>query len=319
MTTTAATVPLPTAAPSPFHCGEQAVQARAGMRERIEQVGQRFVRKFMPEQHRAFFEELPMLLVGSLDPQGRPWASALAGLPGFITSPDPSMLSVEAQPFESDPLTLNLSVGAPVGLLGIQLETRRRNRANGRITRLDPGGFAMQVEQSFGNCPKYIQLRQPVWVGHDGKLAASRPEEARLSPLALGLIHRSDTFFIATASADAVRGGPGEGVDISHRGGPPGFVDVQERAGRTVLFVPDYLGNFMFNSLGNIVANPSAGLLFIDFASGDELLLTGRSEVLWEPEQVAHYPGAQRLLRFGVEEGRWLEGALSLRWSELGG
>src|ERR1044071_5163502 len=83
---------------SPFHAGEQALQARAGMRERIERAGRTMNRDFMPDQHREFFAAQPLIFVGSLDARRRPWASLLSGDPGFIASPGARTLSVNALP-----------------------------------------------------------------------------------------------------------------------------------------------------------------------------------------------------------------------------
>ena len=103
-----------TAAPSPFHWGEVAVHARVGVRERLEQIGPRVLREFMPDEHRELFAKLPMLVVGSLDAQRRPWASVIVARPGFIASADARTLAVSAAPAVGDPLRANLAVGAPI-------------------------------------------------------------------------------------------------------------------------------------------------------------------------------------------------------------
>ncbi|MCG8360880.1 MAG: pyridoxamine 5'-phosphate oxidase family protein, partial [Kiloniellales bacterium] len=144
---------------SPFHEGERQVQERLGVRDQIEAFARRVVRDHMPDQHRAFHEMLPFLLLGTLDARGRPWASLLAGRPGFVTSPDARTLKLTARPPFGDPLRETLKPGADVGLLGIQLETRRRNRLTGRVEAVGPEGFTIAVRQTFGNCPQYIQSR----------------------------------------------------------------------------------------------------------------------------------------------------------------
>ncbi|AGP40313.1 pyridoxamine 5'-phosphate oxidase family protein [Sorangium cellulosum] len=303
---------------SPYHPGEMAVQERAGARERAEKAGRRIIRDFMPDQHRELFAKLPSLLVGSLDARGRPWASLLVGRPGFIASPDPRTLAVNTRPLPGDPLAAHLAAGAPVGLLGIQLETRRRNRMNGTIVEARDGGFVVEVGQSFGNCPQYIQAREPVFVREPGAAAAPPAAQAEgpvLSAGAAALIRRADTFFIATAAPAARGGGAIEGADVSHRGGKPGFVRVTEEDGRSALTAPDFAGNSAFNTLGNLALNPRAGLLFVDFASGGVLSLTGEAEVLWDGAELAAFAGAQRLLRFRVAEGVWTDDAVPLRWS----
>lgn len=303
---------------SPFHAGEQRVQSLIGVREQVERAGRGMIRDQMPDQHRALFAALPMLVVGSLDGAGRPWASILAGQPGFVRSPTPRSLVVMAEPMTGDPLLGNLRQGAAVGLLGIQLETRRRNRSNGRVSARDAHSFTVEVAQSFGNCKQYIQAREPTFDA-TGRASASAVgigrESARLSARAAALLTRSDTFFIATASAAATSGLDGEGVDVSHRGGRPGFVRVSNGERATELTFPDFGGNFMFNTLGNLQVNPRAGIVSADFDSGDVLSVTGTARVIWEGEAVAAFPGAERLVVFTVESGVFLERALPLRFS----
>jgi predicted pyridoxine 5'-phosphate oxidase superfamily flavin-nucleotide-binding protein len=301
---------------SPFHEGEQRVQSLIGVRDQVERAGRNMIRAEMPEQHRELFEALPLLVVGSMDDAGRLWASLLAGPPGFVRSPTASSVRVTAEPLAGDPLRENLRAGAALGLLGIQLETRRRNRANGRISARDAHSFTVQVEQSFGNCKQYIQAREPQY---DPTLhsAASHigVEGALLSARASALLTRTDTFFIATASAAATSGADGEGVDVSHRGGRPGFVRVTADAQASALTIPDFSGNFIFNTLGNLQVNPRAGIVCADFETGDVLSLTGSARVIWDGPAVAAFPGAERLLVFAVESGVFLEHALALRFS----
>jgi predicted pyridoxine 5'-phosphate oxidase superfamily flavin-nucleotide-binding protein len=293
----------------PFHLGEIAVQQRAGVREQVEAFGGRMIRDAMPQQHRDFFAKLPTLLAGSVDAQGRPWASMLAGRPGFVHSPDEHRLRIDTLPDEADPLTRQLWVGAPIGLLGIEPHTRRRNRMNGHLVALDATGFAVAVEQSFGNCPKYIQAREPQWRGDLAAPAALRSEPLgpALNEAALALIGSADTLFIATAAAG--------GADVSHRGGRPGFVQASDAAGRILLTLPDFSGNNLFNTLGNIQAHPRAGLLFVDYANGHLLQLSGTAEIVWDGAALRAFAGARRLVRIGVERALWRPRAVPRRWS----
>jgi len=299
----------------PFHRGEEDVQRRAGMDARIVEIGRKIIRDHMPDDHRELFAELPFLAIGSLDARDRRWASIVAGPPGFASSPDPRTLRVAAAPMAGDPLAANAVDGAPVGVLGIQLETRRRNRMNGVLTEVSAGGFAIEVRQSFGNCPQYIQKRAPIGLAPTAP-GAPRREDARLSARGAEIVRAADTFFIASASANARSNAAPEGVDVSHRGGRPGFVRLDESGGASALTAPDFRGNFLFNTLGNLLVDPRAGVVFPDFATGDLLLLTGRAEVIWDGAELAAFAGAQRLLRFRVEEGVLLPSAFALRWSE---
>jgi uncharacterized protein len=299
----------PPAAPLPWHDGERQVQARAGSLERMERVGRRNIRSFMPDQHRTFFAQLPFLIVGSVDHAGWPWASLLAGAPGFASSPDPQTLRIAAWPVDGDPLAAALSAGEPIGLLGIELPTRRRNRMNGRVVGIDGGGFAVAVDQSFGNCAQYIQRREYAW-------AAPRPGAVQVEPFtsldaaARALIGRADTTFDATASASEDPLVP-RGVDVSHRGGRPGFLGL---AAGGAIVIPDYAGNRYFNTLGNLQVNPRAGLLIPDFERQDLLQITGTTEIVWDGPEVRAVAGAERLWRLTPSHGRWLRGALPLRF-----
>jgi len=293
---------------STFHAGEVAMQRTAGVDARMREVGPRVIRDHMPEQHREFFEQLPMLLVGSVDAGQRPWASVLCGLPGFIVTPDSQRLRVDVLPASDDPLSDHLQLGATFGLLGIEPSTRRRNRINGTVVTIDELGFELRVDQSFGNCPKYIQARAARWVDSGPAVGEGRREGSLLSPTASALIAQADTLFIASAA-------PGHGADVSHRGGRAGFVRVQHVGGATMLTVPDFAGNLFFNTLGNITAHPLAGLLFIDHDNGDTLQLTGRASIIATGPEVDDFVGAQRLLRVEIDEGRWGSRPLPLRWS----
>jgi predicted pyridoxine 5'-phosphate oxidase superfamily flavin-nucleotide-binding protein len=255
-----------------------------------------------------------MLLVGSLDARGRPWASMLVGPPGFVRTPDARAMRVQAWPAPADPLADALRLGTPLGLLGLQPHTRRRNRMNGQVVACDGHGFTVQVTQSFGNCPKYIQAREPRWEERPAEAESlAQPLDARLNSPALDLLARSDTVFIASAAA----ADGGHGADVSHRGGKPGFVHVGRGAagGAVTLTLPDFQGNAMFNTLGNIDAYPRAGLLAIDHDEGHVLQLTARAHIVWEGAALHAFQGAQRLLVLEVEEGRWRPHALPLRWS----
>lgn len=296
-----------------FHSGEVMLQEKAGLAERMAELGTRVVRRFMPEQHREFFPLLPYLIVGALDQAQQPWATILSGPHGFVDSPDPTSLRIAALPFPNDPLAGQMQPGAPIGLLGFQAHTRRRNRANGHIVAANRAGFALQVTESFGNCPKYIQAREakPTAIGPEG----SSIHTASLDSEMHTLVANADTFFIASAHPDAGQQ-PGYGVDVSHRGGKPGFVKIETlEDGRNRLLVPDFVGNFFFNTFGNIVLNPKVGLLFIDHAGHRLLHLAGKAELILDGPEVDAYAGAQRLLTITIDRAILRNNALPLDWS----
>jgi hypothetical protein len=282
----------------PFHRGELEAQARASGGS---QGGA--IRARMPEQHRTFFEALPFVVVASVH-RGWPVATLWTGAPGFVAAPDPQTLRFAVRPDPSDPATGAFTAGAPFGLLGIEFATRRRNRANGVVTAAGDGGIDAAIHQSFGNCPQYIQPRDvsPVAPG-----AASTEHFERLDRDAAEAIARADMFFVATG---ARMDEPTGGVDVSHRGGPPGFV----RIDGDVLTIPDFKGNRYFNTLGNLVSEPRAALVFVDFARGDLLHVQGTTEIQWDGPDVRALEGAERLWRVHVTCGWRRRGALPLRW-----
>jgi predicted pyridoxine 5'-phosphate oxidase superfamily flavin-nucleotide-binding protein len=199
--------------------------------------------------------------------------------------------------------------GDAVGLLGIELHTRRRNRLNGLVRRISPAAFDVLVQQSFGNCPQYIQLRDFAFVREPTAPAGIAPSELDgLDDRARAMIAGSDTFFVASYVDDAARG---REVDVSHRGGRPGFVRIGTDG---VLTIPDFSGNRFFNTLGNLIANPKAGLMFVDFEIGDVLQLTGDAEVFLDSPEIAMIQGAERLWRITPRRILYRPDALPLRW-----
>jgi predicted pyridoxine 5'-phosphate oxidase superfamily flavin-nucleotide-binding protein len=208
-------------ATSPYHAGEMEIQRRVGWRDRAEKTGRRVIRDFMTDQHRQFFAMLPYVFIGSLDAKRRPWASVLAAAPGFVSSSDPRRLEVRARPHPTDPAWSNLHVGCPIGLVGIEMHTRRRNRLTGRVTDMTDEGFAISVNQSFGNCPQYIQSRVSTHAESTQTNGKAIAMGAHLSPEAARIVTGADTLFIASASPQAGSDDPVEGVDCNHRGGKP--------------------------------------------------------------------------------------------------
>lgn len=294
---------------SPFHAGEQRVQEQLGVRG-IEGWARNVVRDHLPEQHRAFHTALPFLVAAARDARGRPWATLLAGPEGFVTSPDPRRLVIDARPVPGDALEGALVEGADLGLLGIEFSTRRRNRLNGRVAGNGAGTGALvcEVDQTFGNCPQYV--RERAWRRVPGEPAGMPVRRRRLTPGQRAWIASADTLFVASGYR-----GEGEsptfGMDVSHRGGDPGFVRVESD---TRLVFPDYAGNNHFNTIGNLALDPRAGLLFVSFVAGSLLQLTGRASIDWSSEAVARVPGARRLVVFDLDEVVELPGALPLRW-----
>jgi uncharacterized protein len=294
---------------SPFHKGEKTIQRKMGVGD-TERWARKFIRDHMPDQHRDFFTAQPFLVVSARDEAGRPWATLLEGEDGFVTSPEATVLDINSKPVRGDALETAFSRGADVGILGIELATRRRNRVNGHVGAVKDDGIAFAVDQSFGNCPQYIRERN-YWRSPEepsGKSARA----TRLNNAQTAWISSADTFFIASG----YRGdGQNEafGMDVSHRGGERGFVEVL--SGTKIRF-PDYAGNNHYNTLGNLLLNPQAGFLFIDFATGSLLQLTGKATIDWDSDDVARFHGARQLVSLEIEEIVELPSALKLRWDE---
>lgn len=274
-----------------YHDGEIAVQTRAGVRRQADKLAALIGGALSPERYE-FVAASRMAVLGTVDRRGRVWASVVTGEAGFLRALDEQTIRIAAVPAAGDPLPENLALPAHAALIIPDLAARRRLRLNGR-GHIAAGVIEIRAEQIYGNCSHYIQARAPVgehrW--RPGADTAAR-RTAELSDEQQRLIARADTFFIATDH-------PESGADISHRGGNPGFVRVVD--GRR-LAIPDYSGNNMFNTLGNIVANPRVGMLFIGFDSGRTLQLTGRAAIDWDSVRAATLAGAERVVDFEIDE-----------------
>jgi predicted pyridoxine 5'-phosphate oxidase superfamily flavin-nucleotide-binding protein len=280
---------------SPFHPGEREVQRRAGVVEEATSVG-RIIGQELTSPIVRFLARQRLAVAGSLDGSGRMWASLLTGPAGFISGESPRRLRLAVPPIAGDPLAENLRLPArrDLGLVVLDPRTRQRMRVNGQ-GHLDDGGVSIDVEQVYGNCPKYIQLRDSEADGLSESREAPRVAD-RLDARQQAWIAAADTLFIATFH-------PEGGADASHRGGMPGFVRV---LGPGRLAFADYPGNTMFNTLGNLAGYPRAGLLFLDFTTGDALQLTGAARLQDDREVV-----------FEVAEARETRAATALRFRLL--
>ncbi|MEU6509110.1 pyridoxamine 5'-phosphate oxidase family protein [Streptomyces sp. NPDC046942] len=279
-----------------YHAGSLAVQELMGVRDRADHVGRSLGQDIKPVAA-AFLELQPLLITGAADPgTGRVWASALTGSPGFVRATGPRQMSVAGGAAAGDPLTAALTTpGTHLGTIALDPRTRRRMRLNGRL-RSTARGFAVEADQVFSNCPKYIQRRESYETVAD-RLPGRPLRLTELGPEQQEFIRAADTFFLATVH-------PG-GADVSHRGGNPGFVTVTS-AGE--LTWPDYSGNAMFLTLGNLRTDPRTGLLFLDWTTGTTLQLTGEAHTEFTD-------GGERRVRFTLGAALWTPAALPLRWS----
>jgi len=245
-----------------------------------------------------------LVFCGAAESNGLVWASQFCGQPGFMRVLDEQTMRIMALPNDEDPLMANAGGSSELGLIIIDFATRRRLRMNGRAE-TDKEGLTMRPRQVYSNCPRYIQSREYAMAGDDFNPTRTIRHGTMLSAANQQLIGQADTFFLATFH-------PLEGADCSHRGGFPGFVQILDENN---IVWPDYNGNGMFNSLGNITEYPNAGLLFMDFEKGSTLQLSGRATVLWEDERMSRFPGAERIIEFSIRKVLETENATRLHWN----
>lgn len=277
-----------------FHAGEIGVQQRVGVRAEARRLARMLDPAVLTDAVARFLEQRTLAVVTARDEHGRLWTSPLARPRGLLEVADPVTLHVHTVPGRDDPLH-RLSAGQPVGLVALDLAQGRRFRLNGRLTRADRVGLTVQVDQAYGNCPQYLQ-RRVLQADPAPRVTPSPPGipdiRTGLTEEDIRLIRSADTFFLGTTH-------PTSGNDASHRGGPPGFVRVEDDH---ALWWPDYAGNNMFNSLGNVAADPTASLLFVDFGTGRRLHLTGRAALDLTHVGVAGDDGLTgRIVRFTTD------------------
>ncbi|MDB6144221.1 MAG: FAD-binding oxidoreductase [Pseudomonas sp.] len=293
-----------------WHAGELAIQRSVDVVEQMEVQGRRSVRDHLIEQHREFYPLLPFVALGAVDAEGEVWATLRTGEPGFAHATDSHHLQLDLPRELADPAEHGMGQGQAIGLLGIDLMTRRRNRLNGSVVRSDGSGLKVAVGESFGNCPRYIQLQQFSFARPAQELTSTPVQWLSvLDDSARALISGATTFFVASY-VDQPEGS--RKVDVSHRGGKPGFVRLNDDGSLTI---PDFSGNLFFNTLGNFLLNPKGGLVFIDFASGELLQMVGEVEVILESPEIASFQGAERLWRFTPRRIVRRPDALPLRWA----
>jgi uncharacterized protein len=288
-----------------FHEGERAVQQRAGVEEIARRVGSGSIEQDVAPEVLAFLAHQLFLFGATRTPDGRVWASLLVGPPGFAQGVDSRHLLLATRPAAGDPLQVALAAGpAPLGLLALQAATRTRVRVNGTATWTERG-IALDVSEVFGNCTKYIGERVPVALLAEGHVDPERRPGDRLDPDQAALVRAADTAFIASAH-------PRRGADASHRGGRPGFLEVADDGRRVML--PDYTGNRMFQTLGNLTVDPRIGMLIVDWETGRTLQLSGTAEILWDGPEVERRPKADRVVSIAVEAVQDQVRALPIRF-----
>ncbi len=291
-----------------WHKGEKELHRLLDVEQLMLKRGAAMIRDAMPEQHRIFFANLQFVVLSAVDAGGQPWPFMRVGPPGFINSPSDTVLTINATALAGEPADLQLGPGDKIGVLGIELETRRRNRMNGTLSAGDAKRMTIDVDQSFGNCPRYINKREPAELC-DTK--AFTELDSRLSAEDIAHIRSSDIFFIASR-APVTSDDRRAGVDVNHRGGKAGFVKVLHD--QTIIF-PDYDGNKFFNTLGNILLDDRVGLVFPDFEKGHLLSVAGRAELVIDDQSHEAEYGAARYVRVTPTHLIRATGGLPLRYA----
>ena len=324
---------------NPFHVGEIALQQAAGAQEHVMSYAPKFVRHYLPEQHRQFYPELPFLVVAARDETGAMWSTILEKTAAsntnnddkndakFITSPDDRTLHIQTQPVPGDALhnAFSPQTQTDLGILGIQLETKRRNRVNGRAVADANGGLVFTVDQSFGNCPQYIKARVNWYKAaatSTNKIPSTKSklsfDAKQLTTRQIQWIQSAETVFTASGYR-----GTGEDVrfgnDASHRGGSPGFMSVDvgnhnhKNGGQQqqhVISWTEYPGNNHFNTLGNILMDPRVGISIPNFETGGLLQVSGTATV----EMGKLEDGGRKVHLYVAAVNELPAGSLPIRW-----
>lgn len=293
---------------NPFHAGELKAHRLAG--ESATAVRNSFVIEdaIMPGAL-PFLAQQSLVVLASTSSDGGVWASPVFGAPGFVSSADGRVVHFDrARACEEklDPLWRNLKPGEHLGLLAIEFSTRRRLRVSGLVHTVRSDGFSIEVMEAYPNCPKYIQRRNLVW---DAGIAESDDFESAygstMTPGITELVESADTLFIASTH-------PEQGSDVSHRGGKPGFI---RRVDPQTLRVPDYAGNSLFNTFGNLLETPRAGIAVLDFAGGRWAQITGDAVVEWnQSDEQGLTAGTGRFWTLHIRSWRILPMPSAARW-----
>lgn len=292
-----------------FHAGERAVQQHAG---ELAIADRNIVVLSDTVIHgaRQFIANQSMVVLSSVDANGAVWSSVIFGRPGFLHTDTGRSISIDVPEKDRDiidPLWTNIKTRPDLGMLFIELGSRRRYRVNGTVQHLDGQGAEVNVHEAYPNCPKYIQRRILRHLGEPVQSPQASEGRAFLGEVER-VVNRADTLFVASRHAET-------GADASHRGGTCGFVHVIDG---TTLRIPDYTGNSLFNTLGNFEVDPRAGLCIIDFTNGQMLQLSGTALTLWDEDDPRNETGGtKRFLEF--KSNKWIlrETPQRMEWEYL--
>ncbi|RAK97756.1 putative oxidoreductase, FAD-binding [Aspergillus ibericus CBS 121593] len=275
----------------------------------------------------------PLLAIGSLDQEGRPWSTVWGGEAGFAnpitqstievntpvdTSYDP-VVRILLHDFANDPTATSGNQKIWSGLI-VDLETRRRAKLHGKgiSGSLDPADqeeipglghtgtahLTVHIDASLGNCPKYLNKKRIIPTLPAPKLISNSPQ---LSSEGVSLLDRADCLFVSSSHGSI-------DMDTNIRGGPPGFVRlVSNEPSGAVFAYPEYSGNRLYQTLGNLQANPLAGYVFPDFDNGAALYITGQTQILIGKDAARVLPRSNLAVLVTITAARYVEKSLSFR------
>ncbi|KAI4727375.1 oxidoreductase [Aureobasidium sp. EXF-10728] len=314
-----------------FHEGEKLMQKKL----RVPEMDNPTIPMLSP-QLSTMLQKAPLLAFGTLDPEGRPWTTVWGGRKGFSQPLGNSMIGIRTSVASTLDPVVEVLVGRDakgeivkeegngrfLSGLAIDLDTRKRVKLAGRMvagalgsTDGEDGADAnvqqgvlqlvARVDESLeqGNCPKYLNRRDISPAITNPKLIS---DSVPLHERAVELIHKVDLMFLSTSS--------GTSMDTNHRGGPPGFVRcVSQDNGCTQFVYPEYSGNRLYQSLGNLMLEPKAGFCFPDFETGDCLFVTGYTEVLFGKDAAEMMPRSNLAVRVTITAARLVASVLPFR------
>ncbi|TKA72509.1 hypothetical protein B0A55_07027 [Friedmanniomyces simplex] len=281
----------------------------------------------------------PLIAIGTLDQQGRPWTTLWGGEKGLARSLGGGIAGFRTPVTgRHDPVVEELvgkeatgevvkeaGRGRMIAGLTIDLETRKRVKLYGRmiagaLSRREDEvtghekvvaeiQLVLKIEQSIGNCPKYLNRKHIVPTFARPELISDTPQ---LSQRARDLISKADLFFLSSSRPD-------QDMDTNHRGGPPGFMRVVSNGSDSEpasMAWPEYSGNRMYQTLGNRTINPRCGICVPDFETGDMLYITGTTQIYTGKDANAFLPRSNLCIHLTITAARFVANALPFRGTE---
>ncbi len=278
----------------PFHEGEISVQEELGERD-IALGNARLYEDSVIVPAQKFLTQQSYLIVALADTVEHIPITVLYGDIGFIGLADSAKVVVISLVHHTnqiqDPVIRKCVPGARIGSLAIELSSRKRLRINGHIRSVSTSQIEIVVDESYPNCPKYIQKRTVDRIESPEPRVEVFESGTKMEESFKSQMRKADTFFVSSLN-------PTGFADASHRGGEPGFIRM---IGDSTLRIPDYPGNSLYNTFGNFKLNPNAGLLFWDFDTNSLLHLQGTVELdFGQTDSINETGGTGRWWKFHV-------------------